>query len=335
MPRKAKPAISPVVESRTAPAEAAVEAAPPVRAPRKRAAAAKKQPVTVSATPIPKAEAKPARKKQALPAKPRKTTHELDADLLEAIARAMPGSDREFEKMRRAHAAGADLGKLLSADDFARALTIWLKNMKYQIGLDPKDFKAENEVKWAKHLVSLGAQLLGSGMPMFVSGGATSEETFPVLLPFLPLADLVAFQVKFGVPMLLPIIFADGLKPEILRQRFQQFMELGKPLPQFGMKLNGNSTSPATIYPLLVFFNETCYQTAVTELLPGAHLRKIWDALNLYVGFVNVPGKQVTWPEMNGLLAGFGSWLTKAFGQKLYPFETVDLLNVLQVIKSF
>ncbi len=244
----------------------------------------------------------------------------------------MPGSDPEFEKIRSSHAAGADLGTLLFRDDFAHALTVWLKNMKFQIGLDPKDFHAAKEVKWAKHLVSLGAQLLGSGMPMFVSGGASSAETFPVLIPFLPLADLVAFQVKVGTPILLPIIFADGLQPEILRQRFQKFMELGKPLPQFGLKLNGSSTSPAALYPLLVFFNEANYRTAIEQLLPGAHLQKIWDYLNLFVGFVNVPGKQVTWPEMHGLLADVGSWLMKTLGQKRYPFETADLLNVMQIM---
>ncbi len=277
---------------------------------------------------------KAATKRAALPAKPRKATHELDANLLDAIAQAIPGADPAFEKIRRAHAAGADLGTILFSDDFAKALTIWLKNMKYQIGLQPKDFKAEKEVKWAKHLVSLGARIMGSGMPMFVSGGATSEETFPVLLPFLPLADLVAFQVRSGIPLLLAIIFADGLQPEILRQRFQTFMELGKPLPKFGLRLNGSSTSPAAIYPLLVFFNETCYQAAVKELLPDAHLRKIWDHLNLFAGFVNVSGKQVTWPEMHGLIADFGTWLMKAFGQKRYPFETDDLLNVLQLIRQ-
>ena len=334
MPRKIKPALGSFIEGSSEPTKSVPPAAQPARVLRQRATAVKKQPaIAVDPPTKPKRVAKTAMKNQAMPAKSR---HELDADLLDAIAKVdMPDPDGGFKKLREAHANGnLDLGTLLFGDDFTRALTIWLKNMKYQIGVDPKDFKAENEVKWAKHLASIGAQLLGAGGPMFISGGATSEETFPVLLPFLPLADLVAFQVKFGTPMLLPIIFADGLEPERLRQRFQQFMELGKPLPQFGLRLNGKSTSAALIYPLLIFFNETCYRTAVQDLLPGAHLRKIWDGLNLYVGFVNVAAKQVTWPEMHGVLAGFGVWLTKAVGQKQYPFETVDLLNVLQLIEA-
>ncbi len=279
--------------------------------------------------------AKVAEKKRP-PRAPQKSMHQLDAELLEAIARTnLPDPGNEFKKLRKAHAAGnPDVGALLSRNDFTQALTIWLKNMKYQIGLDPKDFKAENEVNWAKHLASIGAQLFSVGGPMVISGGATSDETFPVLLPFLPMANLVAFQVKLGSPMLLLIIFADGLEPEAMRQRFEQFMKLGKQLPQFGLRLNGNSASGAAIYPLLVFFDETSYNTAVKDLLPTAHLRNIWDHLNLLVGFVNVRGKQVTWPEMRGVLAGVGLWLTKALRQKSHPFETIDLLNVLQLVES-
>jgi hypothetical protein len=275
-------------------------------------------------------------KKRSAPASAQKSAAQLDADLLDAIARTnLPDPGNEFTKLKNAHTSGnADVKSLLARRDFTQALTIWLKNMKYQIGLDPRDFKAEKEVKWAKHLASIGAQLFSAGGPVFISGGATSEETFPVLLPFLPIADLVAFQVRLGTPMLLLIIFADELKPETLSQRFDQFLELGKPLPQFGLRLNGNSTSPAAIYPLLVFFNETSYQTGLANLLPSAHIRKIWDHLNLFVGFVNVVGKQVTWPEMHGVLASLGLWVAKVIGQKPYPFETDDLLNVLKVVES-
>jgi hypothetical protein len=200
--------------------------------------------------------------------------------------------------------------------------------MKYQIGLDPKDFKAEKEVNWAKHLASIAGQLLSYGGPMLISAGASSEQTFPVLLPFIPLADIVAFQVKNGAPILILAIYADGLDLGTLTQRFQQYLELAKPVPQFGLKLNGSATVPAGVCPLLVFFDESCYRAAVRDLLPKAHIKKLWDKLTLSVGFVNVPGKQVNWPEPHGL-EHVGAWVAKTFHQKLYPFETADLLNVL------
>ncbi len=212
---------------------------------------------------------------------------------------------------------------------FARAMTIWLENMKYQVGLSAKDFNAEKEVAWAKTLANVAATLVQTSMPMFISGGATSQETFPALVPFVPLADLVAFQVKMGTPTLLLVIFADDLSSIELRQRFEQFLQLAKPLPQFGMRLNGNPTGPALICPLLVYFNEPTHAKALSELLAGGFVMKVWDHLNMSAGFVNVPSGKVTWSEPHGLIGGIRSFITSVTHMKANLFDDADLASVL------
>jgi hypothetical protein len=203
--------------------------------------------------------------------------------------------------------------------DFARAMTVWLDNMKYQIGLSAKDFNAEKEVAWAKSLAHVAAALVSTSMPLFISGGASSQETFPVLVPFVPLADLVAFQVKLGTPTLLLVIFADDLPCPEVHRRIEQFLQLAKPLPKFGLRLNGNATGPALICPLLVYFNETLHAKAVSELLADGYVTKVWDHLNLSTGFVNVPGQKVTWSTPHGIIGGIRSLIENVVHLKYNP----------------
>ncbi len=217
---------------------------------------------------------------------------------------------------------------------FSRGMELWLRSMKYQVGITGEEIEQGKEVELAGKAIEVAKALVGTAIPMAASSGGNSEELFYTLVSLLPLADLFGFQVKAGTPMLVPVIYADTLTTEEVLRRFEQFFELAEPLAEFGLKLNGRPQGPALVYPLVVYFDAQRFAQDVPFLLPRSHLKKILHMAAVDAGYINVPERTVRWRKTDGLLMGLAKGISKMMGQKYPIFDERDLTAVLTLANA-
>lgn len=213
---------------------------------------------------------------------------------------------------------------------FARGMTRWLEGAGYHVGLNIQKIDAEKEKEFGEKLRDGVVEFLGnfasSGMPQFVSAGAETDELFMALVPYLPLTDIMASKLNMGQAVVPLIVFADKLTEEQISGRFEIFKTLGKPLTEFGPRLNFQSMGTAFIFPTLVYFNSQRHDAHLAALLSKGWQPDTWGRLYLHAGFVNVPAKTVTWAQKTGL-ASIGEALGDFFGYStnLFQFEEKEL----------
>lgn len=274
------------------------------------------------------------------PKQPRKrrkaeATSEVGVEAVSADAEVPPSEDATAPKpkrTRRARKSKEETEREAQRAAFTRGIETWLRSMKYQVGIPETglaDLEEGKAGEMASKAIEVAKTLAGVAVPMMASSGGSSEELFYTLVPLLPLADLLGFQVKSGTPMLVPVIFADTLLADEVHGRFEKFFELGEPLSRFGLKLNGQATGPVGIYPLVVYFDPQRFAQDVPTLLPKSHFKKVMHMAAVDAGYISVSEKKVTWRKTEGLLMGLAKGISKMMGQKYPIFDERDLTAVL------
>ena len=268
--------------------------------------------------------------------KPKRTRRKRKADET-PIAAASEGAAEEAPKpkrTRRPRKSKEEKERERQREGFSRGMELWLRSMKYQVGITGEEIEQGKEVELAGKAIEVAKALVGTAIPMAASSGGSSEELFYTLVSLLPLADLFGFQVKSGSPMLVPVIYADTLTAEEVLQRFEQFFELAEPLAEFGLKLNGRPQGPALVYPLVVYFDAQKFAQDVPLLLPRSHLKKILHMAAVDAGYINVPERTVRWRKTDGLLMGLAKGISRMMGQKYPIFDERDLAAVLTLANA-
>ncbi|HEX8681866.1 MAG TPA: hypothetical protein VF707_06095 [Ardenticatenaceae bacterium] len=272
--------------------------------------------------------------------KPKRTRRKRKADKSPVVAAASVGDEEGAEvapkpkRTRRPRKSKEEREGEEQRAGFSRGMELWLRSMKYQVGITGEEIEQGKEVELAGKAIEVAKALVGTAIPMVASSGGNSEELFYTLVSLLPLADLFGFQVKAGSPMLVPVIYADTLTPEELFQRFEQFFELAEPLAEFGLKLNGRPQGPALVYPLVVYFDAQKFAQDVPLLLPRSHLKKILHMAAVDAGYINVPERTVRWRKTDGLLMGLAKGISRMMGQKYPIFDERDLAAVLTLANA-
>ncbi len=122
--------------------------------------------------------------------------------------------------------------------------------------------------RWGGAVGAVGAAI--SLSDLLVDTGATADDLYDALKPYASRADLIGLKISnarvpstlrenprnktFWNTVLIPVIYADGLTPDSIAQRFDKFLGAADSLKRLGLraKLIGNR---ASIYPLLVYFD--------------------------------------------------------------------------------
>jgi len=215
----------------------------------------------------------------------------------------------------------------VAPERFSSAMTSWFQNHHYRVGIVPQDLNQEQDVKRGEKFVEIARELVSVGMPLQVSSGASSEQLFHALVPFLPLSQLVGLKVTLDVTTLIVVVHADALTEAATRERLERLTQLAEPLAHVGLRLNGQGFG-VYLRPLLVYFEPARYDERVSALLSSSMQSKYRQKVYLKTGFVNVAGAAVRWPEATGL-ARFGKALLQSFGAKGEVFDTQDLQAVI------
>lgn len=216
---------------------------------------------------------------------------------------------------------------------FSNGMLQWFHSRKYQVGLQSPQVDIANEVQWAKRLTTVAKGLVGLTMPFWVSGGADAAGALDALAPFVPLADVLAWRIDGGANAVVPLIYADGISPETLSQRFARFLDLAEPLAELGVRLNLQSMASGNVYPLLVYFDRANFDAAVAALRPQGFQKRFWRRTYLTAGFVDLSAGQVVWAERSGFFA-LGQAIGATFGVKVDVFNAADLITVLSLAQG-
>jgi hypothetical protein len=207
---------------------------------------------------------------------------------------------------------------------FANGLADWLRQEQFHIGSNLGVTDPEEGLGAAKIVAALLENFVPDSLD--VSAGAGSEELLKALTPFFPLADMVASKVAGRCAIVPLMIFADDLSVSSLLERLKQFVTLGTPLNQFGLRSAGKSGGIAELFPLLIYFDSNKYTTARDAMVPEGWQTNAWQRVYLRTGFTDVSEGIVTWVKkagfINSVLNSLGITTTH------FNFQSSDLQTV-------
>jgi hypothetical protein len=210
---------------------------------------------------------------------------------------------------------------------FECGMKAWLKGNGYQVGLSGQEIKPGKEIDWAKSLIDLGTALV-SNVPMVAGSGGDAETYFQAMMPLLPLADLIGFKLKLGTPILIAVIYADGLEFPAVMERFAKLFELAEPLANLGLRLNGRATGSVLVCPIVVYFKAEKFALDVPILKPLGYTKKFMHHAVVDPVYVNVPGQEVAVRESSGFMDNVIKRINGYLGLKYPLFDRTDLAAV-------
>lgn len=235
-------------------------------------------------------------------------------------------SDRQRKRVRKPKAKPVASPKTR----FTAAMSTWLKNSGYHVGLSTQPVNTKSDLEFAKGAADVFTKVLNVASPMWITSGAGSKELFQALVPYFPLADLLGSKLQLEVVTLIPVVYADELDAAAVRQKLSDFIEMAGPLTEFGPRLNLQSQGSAHIQPLLVYFRPERFAADLPVLMPELWQKRIMRRIYLTAAMVNVAESTVTWPEKTGFFS-IGEKLASWMGTKAKIFDNADLAAVLKL----
>lgn len=198
----------------------------------------------------------------------------------------------------------------ISKEAFLAAMSAWLKNKSYRVGVGEEGVNA-TKMKWGLRIglgvTKLGLHALGVKLPpsqMFhpVSGGADAQKIEKALAPISSFSDCLGWSIA-PMPLgntLFAVMCADSLSPQAILERNTQILKLASDVANLGIKIKGRHGG-IHLRVLLTYFNDQTFSDHMRLLMEDGTRSKSFSWIWLRTGFLSIPRRAVKWSEPPGL----------------------------------